>query len=756
MKNILNPKSTRFELVLVLLLVIGVFAWQQFRPSSEKVTYQEPQFIPAPRQVQYFPGEFSLNASTQILFSSSLDNEKEYLKNWILEDFKLSLVAEEQKLEEKQNVVMLSLSPGEDKNPEAYDLYVDQDHVEIIAANPAGIFYGIQTLRQMMDRESLIWPACHVKDSPQYVHRGMLLDCSRHFMEPDFVKRYIDLLSYHKMNRLHWHLMDDQGWRLEIKSREKLSTMAAYRANKDGQRYGDFYTQDEIRDIVAYAEQRHVQIIPEIEMPGHCQAALHAYPEISCTGGPHEVWNEWGVSREIYCAGKEETFEFVFDVLDEVCELFPSKQIHLGGDEVPVYRWENCMSCQRRVAEEGLESEEELLGYFINRVAAYLDEKGREVIAWDEVAEIKNPPANLIVTAWRGQEKIREVSEKGIPVIACPTSHAYLDYSIDQIDLEKVFHFNPSQGVIDKDLILGAQVNMWSERAPQELIDSKVFPRILGMAELTWTGTGERSFQDFQAALQSHYDLLDYWGVDYGLESLPFKYQVRTNSAGWLDVLFEAANDVDVYFELQGDNPDSNSIYYEPKTEITVLDGEQEIRAQAYRRDRAYGGPYVRSFHAHQGVGKNIKLESEYSDNYSGGGDEALIDGRLGTSAFRDGIWQGYFGEDLVATIDLGEAMEIDTLLANFYQYTNSWIFLAASMELYAGLDEQNMSLLGQVSSKTSMREQGPLIETLKLTTDPTSARYIRIIVRNLGECPSWHDAAGEPAWLFMDELIIR
>jgi hexosaminidase len=422
---------------------------------------------------------------------------------------------------------------------EGYELTVAPTSVVLRAPQAQGLFYGVQTFRQLLPPEAerparnrtkvaKTWriPCTRIIDQPRYPWRGMLLDCCRHFMAKDFVKRYIDLLAYHKMNVLHWHLTEDQGWRIEIKRYPRLTAIGAWRGEGD-ERHGGFYTQEDIRDIVAYARSRHVTIVPEIEMPGHSVAALAAYPELSCTGGPFKVSTRWGVHEDVYCAGNERTFEFLEGVLSEVIDLFPSEFIHVGGDECPKQRWKACAKCQARMKAEGLRDEGELQSYFIRRIDKFLTGKGRRLVGWDEILEGGLAP-NATVQSWRGMSGAVAAAKAGHDVISSPTSHCYLDYAQSRepgeptwmgfIDLKTAYSFEPTPPQLDPEQarhVLGAEGNMWTEHAPQERVDHQVFPRLCALAEVTWSPAQRRDWKGFQERMKTHYRRLDALGVHY-------------------------------------------------------------------------------------------------------------------------------------------------------------------------------------------------------------------------------------------------
>ncbi|UCG15328.1 MAG: beta-N-acetylhexosaminidase [Phycisphaerales bacterium] len=425
---------------------------------------------------------------------------------------------------------------------EGYELTIEADSVLLRAAKLRGLFWGVQTLRQLLppdgqdakvagaqDAHAIALPCVHIMDTPRYEWRGMHLDVGRHFMPAKFVKRYIDFLALHKFNVFHWHLTEDQGWRLEIKKYPKLTTVAAWRGEKE-KRYGGFYTQDEVREIVAYAAARFITVVPEIELPGHSLAALAAYPEFSCAGGPFEVPTRWGIFEDVYCAGNDGTFEFLENVLSEVLELFPGRYVHIGGDECPKTRWKACKKCQARIQAEGLADAHELQSYFIKRISRFLAGKGRRLVGWDEILEGGLAP-DATVMSWRGIKGGIAAARMGHDVVMTPGTHCYLNMKqapgADEpghagshvVTLEKVYSFEPTPADLTADEakhILGAQGNVWTEYiATPEQVEYMVFPRMCALAEVTWTPATLRDWNDFSSRLEVHQQRLDAMGVNY-------------------------------------------------------------------------------------------------------------------------------------------------------------------------------------------------------------------------------------------------
>jgi len=374
----------------------------------------------------------------------------------------------------------------------------------VLAPKPAGLVYGSQTVRQLLASRPI--PLLRLVDRPRFPWRGLMLDEARHFFGKEFIKQLIDLLVLHKLNIFHWHLCDDQGWRIEIKSRPRLTEVGAWR-EANGRRYGGFYTQADIREIVTYAQNRFVTVVPEIEMPGHTTAALAAYPELSCTGGPFAAATGWGIFHDVLCAGNDATFAFLEKVLGEVLELFPSKFIHIGGDECPKTRWKTCPRCQRRIRDERLNDEHELQSYFIRRIEKFLNANGRRLIGWDEILEGGLAP-NATVMSWRGMSGAVAAARAGHDVVASPTSHCYLDYSYERTSVEKAYSFNPIPAELTDEQhkhILGVQGNMWTELTPTVAdVERQIWPRLCALAEVAWSPAGQRDFADFSARLTAH------------------------------------------------------------------------------------------------------------------------------------------------------------------------------------------------------------------------------------------------------------
>ncbi len=651
---------------------------------------------------------------------------------------------------------------------EGYKLNVSKNSINISAYQIKGLFYGIQTLRQLFPAEfesktgitksRMKIPCVEITDIPKFQWRGMLLDCGRHFMDKDFVKRYIDLLAYYKMNTLHWHLTEDQGWRIEIKKYPKLTEVGAWRTEADGSRYGGFYTQEDIQEVVNYAAKRFVNVVPEIEMPGHSVAAIASYPYLSCTGKQIEVETQWGVFKDIYCAGNDSTISFLKDVMTEVFALFPSKYIHIGGDEAPKFRWEHCEKCQNRMKNNNLKNEHELQTWFITQMDEFLSENGRKLIGWDEILE-GGLSKGASVQSWRGMEGAIAAARSGHDAIVSPTSHAYFDYDISNINLEKVYSFDPIPAELNEDEkkhILGGECNLWSERAPQEKVDGRMFPRILAMSEVLWSYPEKRNFTEFRKRVQLQYPVLNALGVNYGFERDPLILNAVSDiSKKTITVNLEKGqDDTEIFYTTNGINPNKSSIKY---TKPIIAKDSLKLKIAVLAKNYDNGFYYEREFKMSKSTAKKLNLKFSYSQSYPANGDNTLVDGILGTTNFRDGNWQGFEGNDLIAIIDLGAETEFSSISTGFLQSTPSWIFFPPQLEYFISKDGIEYRSIGILTAPISPKDVEMLVKRYKIDL-PTKAKtqFIKVVAKNMGVCPEWHPGAGGKTWLFTDEIIIE
>ncbi len=507
--------------------------------------------IPKPIQMTESEGVFELKPTTRILVSEETREIGKFLHEFLqpASGYPFTVEGTRDKDSEPDTIQLTTSHADPSLGDEGYELTIAPGTVVVCAPRPAGIFYGIQTFRQLLPAEiesrervdGILWsaPAVKIKDRPRFAWRGMMLDVGRHMFSVDFIKRYIDLMAMHKMNVFHWHLTEDQGWRIEIKQYPNLTGTGSWRAasplpgkmeKTDGQPYGGFYTQEQIREIVAYAASRFVRVVPEIEMPGHAAAALASYPELGCTGGPYAVRTKWGIEMDTFCAGNKNTFAFLEDVLSEVLDLFPSEFIHIGGDECPKERWKACQKCQTAIKRHDLKDEDSLQSFFVQRIEKFLNAHARRMVGWDEILEGGLAP-NATVMSWRGMEGGLKAVQAGHDVVMSPTSHCYLDYPqsrnldenlpkwMEYLPLDKAYEFEPvpaSLSPAEAIHVLGAQGNLWTEFVPTpQRAEYMAYPRASALAERMWSEPAARDFQDFSKRLASLLERLEKMGVNF-------------------------------------------------------------------------------------------------------------------------------------------------------------------------------------------------------------------------------------------------
>ncbi len=722
----------------LLILIVFLSSCQQ-----NSVTMDNPTIIPKPVKITSGEGVFNLSSHTKIEYDNYFYNEALFLEEVI--PIKTGGIRNSITL--KKNDLLAK---------EEYYLKIEKEKIILEASGSEGQMHAIQSLRQLIPTDyknrllNIPIKCVEIHDYPRFKWRGLLLDCCRHFIEKDFIKKYIDLLAYHKMNTLHWHLTEDQGWRIAINKYPELTNIGAWRKNKDGEIYGGFYSKEDIKEIVQYAESRNINIVPEIELPGHCVAAIASYPNLSCTGDSIDVENDWGVFKDIYCAGNDSVFAFLEDVLSEVIELFPSEYIHIGGDEAPKFRWEECNKCQARMIKENIKDEHELQSYFIKRIARFLEKKGKKIIGWDEILEGGIAPTATI-QSWRGTQGAILAAKDNHNAIMSPTSHCYFDYDLNAIDLEKVYSFEPIPKELEgneKEYIIGGECNMWTERAPQEKIDSKVFPRILAMSEVLWS-TKEKNYEEFYERVQNHYPKLDEMNVAYGYEKTPIKYNVHFNKDQFNISIEKGNRNMDLFYKIDNNSWKEYSQPFSVSNSCTITTKEKNSRQKEAASKSL-------NINFHKGIGKKITYLTGYNENYTGSGRQTLINGISGSAEnFRDGQWQGFFGEDVEVIIDLQENTTFSELTTSFFQYHLSWIILPRSIEYLISNDGNQFTTIYKKEDLASPMKEGKFKESFTYNNQHT-ARYIKLKAKNYGGLPKEHPAAGSKSWLFIDEFIIQ
>ena len=753
--------------------------------SDGKVAKGDYGIIPLPQEVSMINGgSFVLTPSTSIVYPEGNDLLKqagEFLAAYIKE---ATGYAPKVVTAKGSKPIHLSIDKSI-SNPEGYRLTVTPEGIELAGASEAGVFYGIQTLRKSIpavaEGMNIELPSVTINDYPRFAYRGMHLDVSRHFFTVDSIKKYIDILALHNMNTFHWHLTDDQGWRIEIKKYPELTKIGSQRKQTvighntgeyDGKPYGGFYTQDEIRDVIAYAQQRFITIIPEIDLPGHQQAALATYPELGCTGGPYDVWQQWGISDDVICAGNPKSMQFLEDVLSEVIDLFPSEYIHVGGDECPKVRWKTCPKCQARIKAEGIKgdkkhsAEEYLQSSIISQMEKFVESKGRHIIGWDEILEGGLAP-NATVMSWRGVDGGIEAAKQHHNVIMTPNTYLYFDYyqSTDTenepmaiggyLPLERVYSLEPTAGIPDeyKKYVIGVQANLWTEYIPTfSQVEYMVMPRMAALAEVQWTDPSKKEYQSFRPRLVRMTKLYDRLGYNYAKNIFDIHAEFTTDTEnGEIVVNLSTMGDGDIYYTLDGSEPTSASNKYEAPVKIKENATIKAVVVRPAGNSRVFSEKITFS----KSTAKPVTLRVAPSKGYEFKGGPEMADGLIGDSNYKTGRWLGFQGKDLDAAIDLKQPVEISKVSFNTNVVKGDWIMGAAGVTVKVSEDGKNFK---EVVSKTipSLKQSDKDgIYPQEVTFAPVKARYVEVIIKS-DKLPAWHGGAGNPAYLFVDEISIQ
>ncbi|HEV2540137.1 MAG TPA: family 20 glycosylhydrolase [Frateuria sp.] len=641
---------------------------------------------------------------------------------------------------------------------EAYRLTVTPRRVVIAASGDRGLFWGAQTLVQLLPsghRAKVSIPAMRIDDAPRYAWRGVMLDAARHFIPVPLVKQQIDLLSRYKLNVLHWHLTDDQGWRIEIRKYPRLTSVGAWRTELDGSRSGGFYTQQDVRDVVEYARRRNVMIVPEIEMPGHASAAIAAYPWLSCPKQPIAVPATWGVFSDIYCAGDEATFAFLHDVLDEVAQLFPAPYIHVGGDEVPRQQWNGSASSQRRMREEHLADAEGLQSWFVQRIQRDLAARGKTLVGWDEILE-GGADRNAVVEMWRGQaEAAKAIANGNRLIVAGPF---YLDTPIEDLTLQDVYRIDPFAAPAfagHQDQVLGAEAPLWSERVTPRNLEAMLYPRTLALAERLWNPDA-RDYADFQRRVRAQYPWLGEHGIAYGPEDrnlVDYKLQFNPQQHRWRVRAARGFDDIELHYTLDGKDPAAQS----PATgDVLDLYTPATIRIAPYRGGVPYLPSQVFQSVDNKALGKPVSYATAPDPHYAGTATQ-LVDGIIGDDDYNDGLWVGWRGNDMTATIDLQRPMSLHTIQVRFLQQSGSWALLPRHVTFMASDDGKAWRTLQSTPIAVDPQDLRAIVRTVRFdTAAPVTTRYLRVTAQNYGALPAGHEGAGKPAYLFTDEIRVQ
>ena len=743
--------------------------------------------VPLPREISSIEGEsFILNSKTVITHDGSdqMKRNAELLASYIKESTSLELQITENSTSE--NAIKLAIADYIG-NDEGYNLGIDNGGITVKGRTPAGVFYGIQTLRKSLPvckASSIEMPAVQINDYPRFSYRGAHLDVSRHFFTTDSIKRFVDMLAMHNINRFHWHLTDDQGWRIEIKKYPKLSTVAAERdetvigknsGNYDGKHYGPYlYTQEECKEIIKYAAERHITIIPEIDLPGHMQAALAAYPEFGCTGGPYEVWKMWGVSDNVLCAGNDATLKFIEDVLEEVIAVFPSEYIHIGGDECPKDQWQKCPKCQARIKELGIKGDHKhsaemyLQSFVISHAEKFLNSKGRQIIGWDEILEGGLAP-NATVHSWRGIDGGIEAAKQGHDCIMSPNNFLYFDYyqttrTDDEplaiggyVPVEKVYSFEPMHESLTPEQqkhIIGVQANLWTEYVPTfSHVEYMELPRMAALCEVQWCEPGCKDYEDFKQRLLPMFDLYEVYGYNYAKHILDIETEFNTDTErNVITLTMSALGDIPIHYTLDGSEPTESSPLYTAPLEFNK---SCTIKAKGFGKSYQTK-TYTEEIHFSKATAKPITFIQPVHKNYTFNGPITLVDGLKGTPNYRTGRWLGFSENDFEAVIDLQQPTEIKCVKFDTSVDKSDWVFDIKGIKISVSDDGENYNILLDREHPSLTAEDPNIIYNHAFDLEPTTTRFVKIKALVEHSIPAWHPAVGKPAWIFIDEIMIE
>mgnify|MGYP002651383207 CR=1 FL=1 len=780
-----------FRLLALLLICTQSFAQQQLS------------LVPWPVEVKQTDGVYLLK--DKITVSSNLPAQGwtklfNYFKAEMKKQFGVTVM---QAVKGKPADIAFTLQRMPTSGKPAYTLSVTSTGVKIASNFDEPAFHAMQTLFQLMPldlKAKKEIPFVEIMDYARFNYRGMHLDISRHFEPVAYVKKYIDYLAYHKINKFHWHLTDDQGWRIEINKYPLLTKVGGYRNGTIIGRYpgkgsdnlplGGFYTQKEIKDVVKYAQDRFVEVIPEIEMPGHGSAAIAAYPWLSCfperptdipanmisdksvaeqkAGRIKLVQETWGVFDDIFCAGKDSTFMFLQNVVDEVMPLFPSKYFHIGGDEAPKTHWKQCPRCQQRMKELGLKDEHELQSYFVQRMEKYLNAKGKTLIGWDEILEGGLAP-NAVVMSWRGEEGGIEAAKQKHYAIMTPGSPLYFDHTQSENEdsvtiggynpIEKVYAYEP----IPKELtaeqgeyILGAQANLWAEYIKNfRKVEYSVFPRMAALSEVLWTPKEKRNWESFEQRLPGQLKRYENWGATYSKAYYDLKATVvptdNYNGVQWK--LQSKIKNARVQYRDTADRDDIGVSDYVDYTSpvLVTKDGIYEAFAQSAGEK---SNPVFQRFLLNKATGKKITLTQQPSKKYPGDGAFTLVNGvqnEKGMSRTKDFL--GFEGTDCEAIIEFGNETEINEIIVHHLEHPGSWIWSPSSYDIAASVDGINFVPFNTAVSITKSADKDKT--TLKFAA-PQKTRFLKIKIINHGKIAEGQPGAGNGAWMFLDEIEVN
>ena len=741
--------------------------------------------IPKPVSYEQRNGDFLIDKYTTVFYNPkdlSIKPVADYFGSYVTKVSGLLLKTNTK----KTNTIQFKIASIPEIGEEGYLLSVTPTTIVITANTKAGLIYGVQSVLQqfpgMRTNQPLTVPCMEVKDYPRFKWRGLHLDVSRHFFGPEFIKQYIDLIAAYKLNTFHWHLTDDQGWRIEIKKYPLLTQIGAWRVDKNdllwGSRpqakpdeaatYGGYYTQEQIKEIVKYASERNVTIVPEIDVPGHSAAAIASYPFLSCvqqkqlpmTGG-----NYTNMASN-FCVGNDSVFQFVNNVLTELVSLFPSKYIHIGGDEVDKSAWKKCPKCQARMTKEHLKNEEELQSYFIKRVEKMVVGKGRRMIGWDEILEGGLAP-EATVMSWRGESGGVEAAKMNHDVVMTPGTPLYFDHYQAGPEgepiafggmntLQNVYNYEPIPAGLPTDkakYVLGAQANLWAESIiSSNHVEYMVLPRMLALAEVVWSPKEAKNWNDFNDRVQRHFKVFDQMGLTYCKGNYTVHIIPEFKNGKLVALLSSEIKNAKIHYTIDGSEPTSQSTVYTEPIEIAQ---SQILKAAVTINGQIMGVQAAKqNFVMHKAIGAQVTYTNPVSPYYKAEGANTLVNGIRGNTSVGK-YWLGFSAKDFIATVNMGKEATIESISLGCLQKYNDWIFLPRNVKFEISTDNVNFKEIAIVDNPVDINVSEKIYDFNAKLNTAVKAQYIRITAKN-SLCPPGHSGAGKPGWIFVDEIIVQ
>lgn len=674
-----------------------------------------------------------------------------------------------------------------DENPEAYKLNVFTDSIIINGATPAAVFRALQTVRKSLpatDVATVEMPLVEIYDYPRFGYRGAHFDVCRHFFTIDEVKTFIDMLALHNINNFHWHLNDDQGWRIEIKKYPKLIEIGSNRKETvigrlpgewDGKPVSGYYTQEQAKEIVQYAADRYINVIPEIDMPGHMRSALAAYPHLGCTGGPYDVWTEWGVTEEVLCAGNDSTMTFLADVFNEIMDIFPSKYINAGGDECPKTRWKECPKCNARIKAENITAKgkfsahDRLQGYVTNYVYKVISARDRVMIGWDEILQA-DIPTDAIVLSWQGIAGAIEGAKRGNKVILAPNSHCYFDFYQSKdtqyepfaiggyTPVEKVYNFEPIPSELTEEqakLVIGAQCNLWTEYIKSfSQAQYMELPRLAALSEVQWTEPQLKDYESFKDRIPAMFSIYDKYGYNYAkhLCDVNATYTPVPEKKA-LEVTFTTLKGQEIRYTTDGSEPTQNSTLYESPF---MINNSMIIKAASFTKGQK-NRTICDTINTNIASFTSATFKTTPAPGYAFNGAQTLVDGIAGgTTNYRTGRWIGFVGSDCDIVIDLGTEQDISEIGFNCCVFQCDGVVDAAGVDVYGSTNGEDYTLLATEAYPVINKEQEFDTPHHSVKFKTNKVRYLNVIIKSHKSLPDWHAFRGAQAFVFVDEIIAK